>query len=137
VDDEQRRLGAVGLYREQRVPDGIVGECKRKRGDRSAVGQQRHRPVDATAALEFDEQPRGSDRVASELEEVVVDPDFLDAEDIAPDRHQRALERGACWALSRGAAGIRAAQLGHPRAVDLSSRQLGHRVDDGDVVGIM
>ena len=82
-----------------------VAEQSREGSDGGRLEQHRDRQVGREALAHLAQQPHGDERVAADLEEVVLDPDPGDAEKLRPEAHQRPLRLGARREIGRLALG--------------------------------
>ncbi|CNG07318.1 Uncharacterised protein [Mycobacterium tuberculosis] len=118
--------GAAGA-----VP-GQGGDARGEAGDGRRLEQGADGQLDPEGAADAGRDPHGDERVATELEEVVVDAGRLDAEEVADDAGDRGLAGVARRAV--GGAGAGRLRFGQRLGVDLPvrcERQFVHDDHDG------
>jgi hypothetical protein len=118
---ERRRLNAPA--RAHRRLDRL-GEARDRRGFKEAVDGQ----FDLERVARARDDLRRQERVAAQLEEVVVDADALRAEHLRPRRGQNLLDRRARRDVFGLRLGARAVGRGQALAVNLPVRRQRHRV---------
>ncbi len=90
---EDRRGLARGGGRERRRAGGL--DDRRQPGDRRRLEEGANRQVDFEGLADAAEDPRHQERMAAEVEEIVVDADRLAPERLAPDGGEQLLDRRA------------------------------------------
>ncbi len=110
----ERQVAAARDRPERGLRSGLSGSKRdldllRQGGHRAVVEEQHHRQLDACGGAQPGHHPGGRERVPAQLEEILVDPDPLAFQDLAPDpRHQLLDRRARRAAAGRGLGSDRA-----------------------------